>query len=186
MHLNAGAVRWMNLDGRGPEPYLFAQRTGTGVAGWVRRRAFASPPRLRTDRRNPRPPSVNPNPLVIDAAQGRSRLAGLRFVNSHGVFPEGGGNRGEHYAGRHPGPLDYVYLLFAVPNVRYGGVAKDSLPDGSSFLSALGVNGRAILETMTMYRGRNFGRPVRVTFMYGRAVRTNRYGWLARANVGLL
>jgi hypothetical protein len=36
LHLNAGAVRWMSLDGRGPEPYLFAQRTGTDVAGGVR------------------------------------------------------------------------------------------------------------------------------------------------------
>ncbi|MDQ4072452.1 MAG: hypothetical protein M3088_06220 [Actinomycetota bacterium] len=176
----------MSLDGRDREPYLFAQRTGTDVAGWVRRAAVASPPPLRTDTRNPRPPSVSRDHLVIDAAQGRSLLAGLRFVNSHGVFPEGGGNKGEHYAGRHPGPLDYVYLLFAVPNVRYGGVAKDSLPDGSRFVRALGAGGRAILETMTMYRGRDFDRPVRVTFLYGRAARTRRYGWLARANVGLL
>ncbi len=186
VNLNAGAVRWMSLDGRGPEPYLFAQRTGAGVAGWVRRRALASPPPLRTDTRNPRPPSVSPNPLVIDAAQGRSRLTGLRFVNSHGVFPEGGGNRGEHYAGRNPGPLDYIYLLFAVPNVRYGGVANDSLPDGSRFISALGDYGRPILETMTMYRGRDFASPVKVIFLYGRAPRSRRYGWLARANVGPL
>ena len=110
----------------------------------------------------------------------------MRFVNSHGVFPEGGGNRGEHYAGRNPGPLDYVYLLCAAPNVRYGGVAKDSLPDGSIFISALGKYGRPILETMTMYRGRDFASPVRVTFQYGRASRSRRYGWIARANVGRL
>ncbi len=187
VNLNAGAVRWMNLDRRGrPELYVFAQRTGAGVAGWVRRSALESPPPLRTDGRNPRPPSIRRAPLVINAAQGRRRLAGLRFVNSHGVFPEGGGNKGEHYAGRNPGPLDYIYLLFAVPNVRYGGVAKDSRPDGSRFFLARGVGARPIRETMTMYRGKDFTRPVRVTFLYGRAMGNTRYGWIARANVGLL
>lgn len=186
VNLNAGAVRWMSLGGRAREPYLFAQRTGAGVAGWVRRAALASPPPLRTDSRNPSPPAIRRRPFVVDGAQGRRRLAGLRFVNSHGEFPEGGGNKGEHYAGRKPGRLDYIYLLFAAPNVRYGGVAKDSLPSGSRFFSALGVNRRPIHETMTMYRGKDFSRPVRVTFLYGRAIGNKRYGWMARANFGRL
>lgn len=187
VNLNAGAVRWMNLDGRGgPELYVFAQRTGAGVAGWVGRRSLVSPPPLRRDRRNPSPPSISRSPFVIDAARGRRRLSGLRFVNSHGVFAEGGGNKGEHYGGRNPGPLDYIYLLFAAPNVRYGGVAKDSVPHGSRFFAARGVDGRRIRETMTMYRGKDFRRPVRVTFLYGRAIGSRLYGWIARANVGLL
>lgn len=185
--LNAGAVRRMDLDRRGrPETYLFAQRTGAGVAGWVRRSALVDPPPIPRNTRNPRPPAVSRTPLVIDAAEGRRKLEGLRFVNSHGVIPEGGGNKGEHYGGRHPGELDYVYLLFAVPNVRYGGVARDSLPDGSLFVSALHERGDPIRERMTMYRGRDLESPVRVTFVYGRPPRSRRYGWIARANVGEL
>nr|CAA9294417.1 hypothetical protein AVDCRST_MAG63-4891 [uncultured Armatimonadetes bacterium] len=66
-----------------------------------------------------------------------------------------------HYAGRNPGPRNFIYLLFAVPNVRRGGVARDSIPDGGSFLPALDD-------------------------LYGRAPggARRRYGWIARANVG--
>ncbi len=180
-------MRRANFDRRGSsEIYHFAQRTGAGVAGWVRRSALVAPPPIRRDTRNPAPPRVSRTPLLIDTAQGRRRLSGLRFVNSHGVIPKGGGNKGEHYGGRNPGSLDYVYQLFAVPNVRYGGVAKDSLPDGSLFFPALDERGRPIVETMTMYRGRDLRRPVRVTFIYGRPARTRRFGWIARANVGRL
>lgn len=187
MKLNAGAVRQMNLDERGrPETYLFAARTGAGVVGWVRRSSLASPPPIPKSTRNPSPPGVRHTPLVIDAVEGRRKLAGLRFVNSHGVIPEGGGNKGEHYGGRHPGELDYIYLLFAVPNVRYGGVARDSLPDGSDFLLGLTERGNPMRERMTMYRGRDLNSPVGVTFVYGRPPHSRRYGWIARANVGAL
>lgn len=37
---------------------------------------------------------------------------------------------------------------------------------------------------MTMYRDGDFGQPVPVTFLYGRAANSDAYGWLARANVG--
>ncbi len=185
--LNAGALRRMDLDGNGrPETYLFAQRTGAGVAGLVRRSALVHPPPIPRNTRDPSPPGASRTPLVIDAAEGRRKLEGLRYLNSHGEFAEGGGNKGDHFGGRNPGALDYIYLLFAVPNVRYGGVARDSLPDGSTFIQGLDSRGRPIVERMTMYRGRDLNQPVRVTFLYGRPPRSRRYGWIARANVGEL
>jgi hypothetical protein len=77
-----------------------------------------------------------------------------------------------------------VYLLFPVPNVRRGGVAKDSLADGGRFVPALDDAGNPIAETMTMYRDGDLARPVSVTFLYGRAAGGDTSGWIARANVG--
>lgn len=187
MLLNDGAVKTMDLDGRGPETYYWAWRSGTG-SGWIEKSALTRPPRFDKDphRRNPRPPQVSDETLPIDAEKGREKLAGLRFLNSKGEFPSRGGNKGDHYGGRHRGPNDYIYLLFAVPNVARGGAAKDSLADGSEFVQGLDEKGNPIRETMTMYRGRDREQPVRVTFIYGRAPRSRRYGWIARANVGRL
>ena len=86
--------------------------------------------------------------------------------------------------GRNPGPKDYVYLLFACPNVQRGGVARDSIPDGGNFIPALDADGKPIVETMTMFKNGDFAQPVTVTFLYGRAEKGEMYGWLARANVG--
>lgn len=178
----------MDLDGRGrPETYVWAHKPhGAGGSGWIRRSSLVRPPRIERDARNPRPPGVSRNPLVIDADRGRTQLKGLRFLNSMRQFAKSGGNLGIHYAGRRPGEFDYIYLLSAVPNVVWGGVAKDSLIDGSHFIQAIDEEGRPIKETMTMYRGRDLDQPVPVTFVYGRAPRSRSYGWIARANVGSL
>lgn len=185
--LNAGAVKKMAVAGKPQEVFVWAWRTEAG-SGWIARGALASPPALPPAdadlRRNPKPPRESDAPLTIDAAAGRKKLAGLRHVGSSGEIPPTGGNKGEHYAGRMPGPKDFVYLLFAVPNVRRGGVAKDSLPDGSQFIPALDEQGKPIQEVMTMYQGRDLTKPVPVTFLYGRAPGDDRWGWLARANVG--
>ena len=190
--LNVGATKQMDLDDKpGGESYLWAWATKAG-SGWIARDALADPPPASpaspgaaTLDRNPKPPAESSEALVIDAAAGRAKLAQLRHVNSNGELPTtGGGNRGEHYAGRDPGPTDYVYLLFAVPNVRRGGTAKDSLPDGSKFIAALDERGKPIVEVMRMYRDDDSGRPVDVTFLYGRAAEGDAWGWLARANVG--
>lgn len=185
--LNDGAVKTLD-PGRGSENHFWAWRTGAGGSGWIAGSALVRPPRFDNDPhdRNPPPPQVKEETLPIDAEAGREKLAGLRFLNSRGEFPDRGGNRGEHYGGRHRGPNDYVYLLFAVPNVARGGAAKDSLADGSEFVQALDEDGEPIRETMTMYRGRDRTQPVRVTFLYGREPRSRRYGWIARANVGRL
>ena len=181
--LNIGAAKEMNALGR-EESFAWAWSTKAG-SGWIARSALVDPPKVDVDpKRNPKPPREAPTPLVIDAAGGREKLAGLTHVDSDGKLPTGGGNKGEHYAGRNPGKVDYVYLLFAVPNVRRGGVAKDSLPDGSRFIAALDENGKPIIETMTMYRGNDLNQPVSVTFLYGRAENGRMYGWIARANVG--
>src|SRR5690606_5100980 len=131
------------------------------------------------------PPGESKNILKIDARRGTLSLTGLVHTNSQGVLPTAG-NRGEHYSGRNPGALDYVYLLFAVPNVQKGGTAKDSMPDGSQFVPALDENGKMITEVMTMYRGGDWSKPVTVTFLYGRSASGTMYGWIARANVGEL
>jgi hypothetical protein len=65
-------------------------------------------------------------------------------------------------------------------------VARDSLPDGSTFLQGLDDGGRPIVEVVTMYHGRGLTQPEPVTFIYGRPPRSRRYGWIARANVGQL
>jgi hypothetical protein len=185
--LNEGAVKEMDLDGvPGLESYAWAWQTEAG-SGWIARDALVKPPPPDEDpQRNPRPPGESPTPLVINAAEGTRKLAGLRHVNSQGVLPPGGGNSGGHYAGRNPGPRDYIYLLFAVPNVQRGGTARDSLPDGSKFIPALDEHGQPIAETMTMYRDKKIDQPVRVTFIYGRAEGGKGWGWIARANVGEL
>src|SRR5690606_17440878 len=104
----------------------------------------------------------------------------LVHKNSKGELPTGG-NKGIHYAGRNPGTLDYVYLLRAVPNVQKGGTSKDSMPDGSMFVPALDENGHPITEVMTMYQNADLNKPVQVTFIYGRPMKSNTYGWIARA-----
>jgi len=183
--LNVGAAKWMDLDGKpGKESYAWAWATTDG-SGWIARDALVdAPPADPKSDRNPKPPRESDTPLTIDTAAGREKLAKLRHFDSKGEIPKGGGNRGEHYAGRNPGEKDYVYLLFAVPNVQRGGVAKDSLPNGSKFIPALDEKGKAIVEVMTMYREGDVDQPVEVTFLYGRAEGGEMWGWLARANVG--
>ena len=183
--LNIGADKRMDLDGKpGKESYAWAWATEDG-SGWIARDELVNPPPpdAKSDR-NPKPPREAETPLVIDAAAGREKLAKLRHTDSKGELPKGGGNRGEHYAGRNPGDRDYVYLLFACPNVQRGGTSKDSLPNGSKFISALDEKGRRIVEVMTMYRDGDLAQPVEVTFLYGRAEGGEMWGWLARANVG--
>lgn len=181
--LNYGAVKRMTVEDRSAEFYYFAWRSGSG-SGFIPRSAFVDPPSWRRDpeRRNPRPPGVSKEPLTIDAASAKRQLAGLRYKNWKGEFTTG--NQGTDFAARRVGPHHYIYLLFAAPNVAQGGGAKDSLPDGSEFIQALDARGRAILERATMYVGKDESQVVRVTFLYGRAPRTRRYGWIARANVG--
>jgi hypothetical protein len=184
--LNDGAVKRMDPEGRGAELHYWAWRSGAGGSGWIPQSAFVHPPRFDKDPhgRNPRPPALSDHPLIIDAEHGRRQLAGLRFLTSKGEFPARGGNSGDHYGGRKKGSRDYIYLLFAAPNVARGGAAKDSLANGSEFFQALDERGRPIREAMTMYEGKNLNAPVRVTFVYGRGPRSRRYGWIARANVG--
>jgi hypothetical protein len=183
--LNSGATKEMDLDGKGgPETYVWGWRT-EGGSGWVLRSALVNPPPVQSDpQRNPKPPREAKTPLTINSAAGREKLKGIRHVNSEGVIPPTGGNKGEHYAGRNPGPRDFVYLLFAVPNVRRGGMAQDSIPNGGKFIPAFDETGRLIQEVVTMYRDRDLKKPVPVTFLYGRVPGSDRYGWIARANVG--
>lgn len=136
--LNIGAAKEMDLDAQpGKEPYVWAWRTEAG-SGWIARTALADPPAPDADpQRNPKPPKDSDTPLVIDAAGGTEKLKSLRHTNTQGIIPEDNGNMGEHYTGRNPGPKDFVYVLFAVPNVQRGGVARDSISDGGKFIPAL-------------------------------------------------
>ena len=182
--LNSGAVKEMSIGGGDKETYVWAWRTEAG-SGWIARNLLVDPPPMLFDAtRNPKPPRESQTPLIIDATAGTQKLKGLRHVSSDGEIPAGSGNKGEHYAGRNPGPQDFVYLLFAVPNVQRGGVAKDSIPSGDQFISALDEQGRPIQEEMTMYRDGDLKQPVQVTFLYGRVPNSAFYGWIARANVG--
>lgn len=183
--LNIGAGKRMDLDGKpGAEEYVWAWKTDAG-SGWIAHDAIVDPPPFAIDlARNPKPPRESDKPMTIDAAKGTALLTDLRHTNSQGVIPTIGGNKGEHYAGRNSGPNDFVYLLFACPNVQRGGVARDSIPAGGQFIPALDEDGKPITETMTMFRGGDFAQPVSVTFLYGRADAGEAYGWLARANVG--
>ena len=184
--LNVGAFKEMTIDG-GAKPRWFAWgwRADGKLSGWVAVDDLVDPPRVEPDVvRNVAPPAESKEPLTIDAKRGLEQLRGLRHVSSDGNIPAGGGNMGEHYASRNPGPLDYVYLLFAVPTVQRGGVAKDSIPDGGQFVPALDENGNLITEVLTMYRDGDYNQPVPATFLYGRAANGTLYGWLARANVG--
>lgn len=186
--LNIGAVKKMAVGDKGvSEAYLWAWQTEAG-SGWIARKSLVKPPVLAPPDplRNPRPPREAPVPMTIDAAAGTRKLTGLRHVNSQGVIPAGGGNRGEHYAGRNPKGLNFVYLLFATPNVRGGGTAQDSLPHGSTFLPARNEAGKPIQEVVTMYRGGDMKQPVPITFVYGRVPGGDRWGWVARANFGEL
>lgn len=187
--LNKGAVTKMTVNGE-EGTFLWAWKTNAGLSGWVNRLALVDAPdteaELRTSAElNPAPPKESKNTLKIDARTGTLNLRGLSHTNSQGVLPAAG-NKGEHYAGRNPGPLDYVYLLFAVPNVQKGGTAKNSMPDGSLFVPALDESGKMIMEVMTMYRDADLSKPVKVTFLYGRPINSKMYGWVARANVGEL
>lgn len=186
--LNVGAFKEMIVAGAGAEKprwYAWAWRADGKLSGWVAVDDLVDPPKVEPDEtRNPAPPAEADEPLTIDAARGLEQLRGLRHVSSDGRIPKGGGNMGEHYASRNPGPLDYVYLLFAVPTVQRGGTAKDSIPDGGQFIPALDERGNRITEVLTMYRNDDYAQPVPVTFLYGRPANAKRYGWLARANVG--
>lgn len=183
--LNVGASKEMRVQGSDQKKtYTWAWNTDVG-SGWIERDQLVDPPPIgAVADRNPRPPAEAEQSLVINAAAGRAKLSGLRHVNSQGVLPPGGGNKGKHYAGRQPGPRDFVYLLFAVPNVQRGGVAKDSIPDGGQFRPALDERGQEITEVMNFYRNEDLSQPVKVAFLYGRAEEGATWGWLARANVG--
>jgi hypothetical protein len=185
--LNVGVAKDMDPDGDGrKESFAWAWATKAG-SGWIARSALVDAPKPDADpTRNPKPPKESKDVLAIDCAAGREKLKGLRHVDSTGKIPEGSGNMGEHYAGRNPGEKDYVYLLLACPNVMRGGVAKDSVPNGDTFIQALDENGKPIVEVMTMYRKGDLNQPVKVTFLYGRTTTSNGWGWLARANVGEL
>jgi hypothetical protein len=185
VRLNIGAGKRMDLDGKaGAEEYVWAWRTTAG-SGWIARSALVDPPPFAIDtKRNPKPPRETKESLVINAAKGTKLLTGLRHTSGNGKIPSGAGNKGEHYAGRNPGAKDYVYLLFACPNVKGGGVACDSIADGGRFVPALDQDGKPISETMTMFKDGDFSKPVSVTFLYGRNKKGEIYGWLARANVG--
>jgi hypothetical protein len=185
--LNMGAVKKMTVDGK-EGTYLWAWKTDTGLSGWVNRLGLADPPDADAERKtsaglNPAPPGESENYLKIDASAGTLKLKGLVHQNSKGELPVEG-NRGEHYTARNPGPLDFVYLLFAVPNVQKGGTAKDSMPDGSLFVPALDEHGKMIIEVVMMYRDADFNKPVKVRFLYGRPLSSKMYGWIAGANVG--
>jgi hypothetical protein len=182
--LNSGAAKEMDLDHTGKkQSFAWAWATEAG-SGWIARNELMNPPKPDVDpMRDPKPPRDSDQALVIDAAGGRRKLEGLRHINSKGVIPPNG-NHGTDYAGRHPGEADYVYLLFACPNVVRGGMARDSLADGSKFIPALDEKGKPIAEVMPMYRDGDMKQPVKVTFLYGRGEGGDLYGWLARANVG--
>ena len=182
--INVGVGKRMDLDGKGGvEEYMWAWKTETG-SGWVAREAIVDPPPFVIElQRNPKPPRESNQLLTVNAAGGTEKLKNLRHTNSQGVIPEGG-NQGVHYTGRNPGPTDYVYLLFACPNVQRGGVARDSIPDGGRFIPALDDDGKLIIETMMMFDGGDFSKPVSVTFLYGRPEHGEQYGWVARANIG--
>ena len=184
--LNVGAFKEMTVVGSArPRWYAWAWRADRKLSGWVAVEDLVDPPKVEADQtRNPAPPAESDKPLIINAARGLEQLRGLRHVSTDGNFPAGGGNMGEHYTSRNPGPLEYVYLLFAVPTVQRGGVAKDSIPDRGQFIPALDERGNFITEVLTMYRNDDFDQPVPVTFLYGRAQSGKLYGWLARANVG--
>jgi hypothetical protein len=182
--LNSGAAKDLSIDGKPKESFAWAWATGAG-SGWIARSALVNPPKPDIDpTRNPKPAKDLETTLVINAAAGREKLKGLRHINSKGVIPPPGGCNGTDYAGRHPGDHDYVYLLFAVPNVIKGGMARDSLIDGSKFIPALDAKGNLITETMTMYEDTDMKKPKKVTFLYGREEKGTLYGWIARANVG--
>jgi hypothetical protein len=185
--LNVGVAKDIDVGRSGTsQSFAWAWDTPAG-SGWIARKDLVDAPKPDADpTRNPKPPGESTQPLTIDCAAGRGKLKGLRHVNSDGVIPEGGGNKGEHYAGRSPGDHDYVYLLLACPNVVRGGVAKDSISNGSHFVEALDADGKPIVEEMTMYRDGDLAKPVKVTFVYGRTATSNGWGWLARANVGEL
>jgi hypothetical protein len=180
--LNVGAAKEMEVKGR-RQSYAWAWATPVG-SGWIARGDLVDAPAPDVDaKRNPKPPGEAQHPLVIDAAGGRKKLDGLRHINSKGVIPASG-NHGTDYAGRRPGAGDFVYLLFACPNVIRGGAARDSLIDGSRFVPGLDEAKRPIQEVVTMYADGDMKRPVPVTFLYGRGEGGTLYGWVARANVG--
>lgn len=183
--LNVGAFKSMTLQGaQAAQWFAWAWKTDAGLSGWIALEALIDPPDVKIDEnRNPKPPKEAQGALVINAAAGLKKLHGLRHVNSLGIIPSGG-NRGEHYSSRNPSGVDYVYLLFAVPNVQRGGVAKDSIPDAGRFIQGLDEEGNPIIEIMKFYRDGDLDQPVEVAFLYGRAETGDAYGWLARANVG--
>jgi hypothetical protein len=182
--LNSGAAKDMDVDRSGTkQSFAWAWATEAG-SGWIARSELVNPPKPDIDpTRNPKAPRDSDQRLVIDAAAGRKKLDGLRFMNSQGTIKPTG-NHGTDYGGRHPGAADYIYLCFACPNVIKGGMARDSLADGSGFVPALDEKGKPIVEVMTMYRDADMKKPVKVTFLYGRGEDGDLYGWIARANVG--
>jgi hypothetical protein len=185
--LNRGAVKKMSLDGgESPETFVWGWNVETDrgrLSGWLPRSALNNPPETGWNAEvNPEPP-LEGTPLEVDAEDAARKLSGLRFKNSRGEIPRAG-NQGTHYAGRNPGPLDFVYLCFNAPNVVRGGVAKDSIPDGGFFVPGLDDEGRPIRERVTMYRDGRLEEPVPVHFLYGRPDDAQTWGWMAQANVG--
>ena len=188
--LNMGTQKEMAIQGK-TETYVWAWDTDAGLSGWIARNALIDPPDLLGNDSpfavtDPTPPGEATTPLKIDATAGTNQLRGLIHRNSNGEVPTTGGNKGTDYAGRNPGPLNYVYLERAVPNVQKGGTSKDSMPDSSLFVPSLDIYGRQITETMAMYQEGDLNKPVNVTFIYGRPLGSSDYGWIARANVGKL
>jgi hypothetical protein len=188
--LNRGVAKRMRADGAAePETYVwgFSMRTTSGdlrrCSGWISRTALVHPPDIGSDDTvNPKPPREGAA-LEVDCEKAMRKLRGLRFKDSSGAIPKRG-NHGTDYAGRNPGPRNFVYLCFNVPNVVRGGVAKDSIRNGGLFVPGLDENGKPIRERMTMYRHRHHPKPVPVHFVYGRPADRQTWGWLAQANVG--
>lgn len=188
--LNRGAVKHMRVHGAADaETYVWgwSMKTVSGdkrrCSGWIPRKALADPPEIGFDATlNPRPPREG-RPLEIDCDRATRKLRGLRFKDSKGHITRHG-KHGTDYAGRNRGPRNFVYLCFNVPNVTHGGVAKDSLPDGSRFVPGLDEQGKPIRERMTMYRGDHPAKAVPVHFVYGRSEDGTDWGWIAQANVG--
>lgn len=194
--LNKGTQKEMIINGK-VGTYVWAWSSnivggGQERSGWVDRDSLVSPPALvgkdsPFNQSNPSPPAESSIPLKINANVGTAKLQGLIHRSSDGNIPLAGGNMGTDYGGRYPGPLNYVYLERAVPNVQNGGTSKDSMADSSWFIPALDKYGRQMTETVTMFIGGNENAPVNVTFIYGRPKDSpGNYGWIARANVGEL
>jgi hypothetical protein len=193
--LNRGAVKEMDVDGDGDGiPYVFGWSMNTDhgkLSGWIPRNKLKRPPDpAKILSLNPRAPHEGA-PLEIDCERATEALADLRFKDRTGKFRPSG-NWGDDYAGRNPGPLDFVNLCFNVPNVIGGGVAKDSIPNGELFVPGLDEDRAPIRERMTMYRSPGLREEVCVHFVYGRTEGEMfrpprgevRWGWIAQANVG--
>ena len=157
------------------------------VSGWIDAEKLGNPPQPEFDG-NANPPAEPGREHYIDGAPTSRKFKGLRFPPSRGN-PKETGNRGEHYAGRPAGdPLRYhVYLVFSVPkkNVAGGGLAKDSMPDGATFIQGFEC-GEPIRLTVTMFDEADASH--QISFVYGRVSDRDggsegRWGWVAEENL---